>query len=164
MNILILECCPFSEKKSQDAHVRQCFFIKKYLESKGHKVDLPQPDDFKNFIKKYDVIIKSYASFYENYKDMNNEGFISKGTLENVLIGKKLETTNNKVTSVGTGSTDIEYPSAKCVYKIKEDVDNLKSDILETGEVSDSFIHVEDSAMAELQELSVDGEIGRAHV
>lgn len=70
MNILILECCPFSEKTSQDAHVRQCFFIKKYLESKGHKVDMPQPDDFKNFIKKYDVIIKSYTSFYENYKDI----------------------------------------------------------------------------------------------
>ena len=94
---------------------------------------------------------------YDEYESKTDNTFISKGTFEKAIKGKNLETANNKVTSVGTGSTDIEYPSAKCVYKIKEDVDNLKSDILETGEVSDSYIHVEDSAMAEYQELSVDG-------
>lgn len=94
---------------------------------------------------------------YNNYTVMSNNAFISKGTLENVITGKNLENANNKITFVGTSSTDIEYPSAKCVYKIKEDVDNLKSDILEKGETSDTFIHVEDSAMAEYQELSVDG-------
>ena len=94
---------------------------------------------------------------YDEYEPKTDNTFISKGTLEKVITGKNLETANNKVTSVGTSSTDTEYPSAKCVYKIKEDVDNLKSDILETGETSDTFIHVEDSAMAEYQELSVDG-------
>lgn len=94
---------------------------------------------------------------YDEYKSKTDKNFISKGTLENVITGKNLETANNKVTSLGTGSTDIEYPSAKCTYKIKEDLDNLKSDILETGTASDSFINVQDSAWAELQELSVDG-------
>lgn len=94
---------------------------------------------------------------YDTYNKYSLNNFISKGTLENVITGKNLETANNKVTSVGTSSTDIEYPSAKCVYKIKEDVDNLKSDILETGEVSDSYIHVEDSIKNELLKLEVDG-------
>ena len=41
---------------------------------------------------------------------------INKGTLENVITGKNLETANNKVTSLSNESTDIEYPSAKAVY------------------------------------------------
>ena len=100
---------------------------------------------------------KSNILNYDQYNKNSLNNFISKGTLENVITGKNLETANNKVPSVGTSSTDTEYPSAKCVYKIKEDVDNLKSDILETGETSDTFVHLEDSAMAEYQELSVDG-------
>ena len=94
---------------------------------------------------------------YSAYTSGENRILISKGTLENVITGKNLETANNKVTSLGTGSTDIEYPSAKCTYKIKEDLDNLKSDILEKGEVSDSCIHVEDSIKNELLKLKVDG-------
>lgn len=101
------------------------------------------------------VVANTYN--YDEYDSKADNTFISKGTLENVITGKNLETANNKVTSVGTGSTDIEYPSAKCTYKIKEDVDNLKSDILEIGEVSDSFIHVEDSIKNELLKLEVDG-------
>lgn len=94
---------------------------------------------------------------YNTYKQYSFNNFISKGTLENVIEGKKLETKDNKVVSVSKNSTDVQYPSAKCTYKIKEDVDNLKSDILETGEVSDTFIHVEDSTKNELLKLEVDG-------
>lgn len=68
------------------------------------------------------VIANTYN--YDEYESKTDNTFISKGTLENVKTGKNLETANNKVTSVGTGSTDIEYPSAKCVYKIKEDLEN----------------------------------------
>ena len=109
------------------------------------------------------IVTTSYGAIepavqtYENYQTRGDTLFISKGTLENVITGKKLETANNKVTSLGTGSTDIEYPSAKCTYKIKEDLDNLKSDILEKGEVSDSCVHVEDSIKNELLKLEVDG-------
>lgn len=101
--------------------------------------------------------LKASTKTYENYKDMNNKGFIGKGTLENVLIGKKLETTNNKVTFVDEDSTDIEYPSAKAMYKVSNKLDTLKNDVLETGTDTDIFVHLEDSAMAEFQELEVDG-------
>ena len=51
--------------------------------------------------------------------------------MENVIEGKKLETKDNKVVSVSKNSTDVQYPSAKCTYKIKEDVVTLLTDIKE---------------------------------
>ena len=53
---------------------------------------------------------------YSTYQSRDNNQFISKGTLENVITGKNLETANNKVTSLSNESTNIEYPSAKAVY------------------------------------------------
>lgn len=70
---------------------------------------------------------------YSTYQSRDNNQFISKGTLENVIAGKNLETANNKVTSISSSSTDAQYPSAKCVYDndviIKDDV-NTKYDYL----------------------------------
>ena len=70
---------------------------------------------------------------YTNYQNVEVNHFISKGTLENVITGKNLETANNKVTSISSSSTDVQYPSAKCVYDndviIKDDV-NTKYDYL----------------------------------
>lgn len=94
---------------------------------------------------------------YDTYKQYSLNNFIGKGTLENVIAGKNLETANNKVNLVNENSTDTQYPSAKCTYEIKNNLDRLKDNVLEVGEASDSFINVQDSAWAELQELSVDG-------
>lgn len=70
---------------------------------------------------------------YQQYQSSDGTAFISKGTLENVITGKNLETANNKVTSISSSSTDVQYPSAKCVYDndviIKDDV-NTKYDYL----------------------------------
>lgn len=104
-----------------------------------------------------DGILYSPTRTLEQYNNLGNSGFISKGTLENVITGKNLESANNKVTSIGTSSTDEQYPSAKCVYKIKDNLDNLKNEVLETGEASDTYITLNDSAMAEMQELQVEG-------
>lgn len=68
---------------------------------------------------------------YANYGNVENQRFISKGTLENVITGKSLETSTNKVTTISSSSTDTQYPSAKCVYDI---VGNLES-ILETLDI-----------------------------
>lgn len=94
---------------------------------------------------------------YDTYKQYSLNNFIGKGTLENVIAGKNLETANNKVNFVNENSTDTQYPSAKCTYKIKNNLDRLKDNVLEVGEVSDTYIHVEDSFLNELKELSVDG-------
>ena len=70
---------------------------------------------------------------FSQYSVGADANFISKGTLENVITGKNLETANNKVTSVSSSSTDVQYPSAKCVYDndviIQDDV-NTKYDYL----------------------------------
>lgn len=104
-----------------------------------------------------DGILYATPRTLEQYAALNNTGIISKGTLENVIAGKNLETTNNKVNFVNENSTDTQYPSAKCTYEIKNNLDRLKDNVLEVGEVSDTYIHVEDSFLNELQELSVDG-------
>ena len=62
---------------------------------------------------------------YEYYQNMDNKHFIGKGTLENVITGKNLETANNKVTSISSSSTDTQYPSAKCVYDIVGDIESI---------------------------------------
>lgn len=94
---------------------------------------------------------------YDTYKQYSPNNFIGKGTLENVIAGKNLETADNKVNFVNENSTDTQYPSAKCTYEIKNNLDRLKDNVLEVGEVSDTYIHVEDSFLNELKELSVDG-------
>lgn len=43
------------------------------------------------------------------------------------------------------------------IVSTRNELERLKSNVLNTGEDTDTFIHLEDSAMAELQELSVDG-------
>ena len=154
--------------------------LKEYALKKDIPKNLSELENDSNYIKNTDYATRTYAGVikgtgafcftvdsegqpklnvldYNTYKQYSFNNFISKGTLENVIEGKKLETKDNKVVSVSKNSTDVQYPSAKCTYKIKEDVDNLKSDILETGEVSDTFIHVEDSTKNELLKLEVDG-------
>lgn len=60
---------------------------------------------------------------YQNYNNATNGLFIGKGTLENVITGKNLETGNNKVTSISSSSTNTEYPSAKAVYDYIQSLD-----------------------------------------
>lgn len=137
-------------------------------------------DKLKDYVKKIDYATKSTAGLikgtgafsfvvdeegqpklnvldYDTYKQYSLNNFISKGTLENVITGKNLETANNKVTFVDEDSTDVQYPSAKAMYKVSNKLDTLKDEVLDTGEASDSFIHIEDSSISELQELSVEG-------
>ena len=60
---------------------------------------------------------------YENYNNATNGLFIGKGTLENVITGKNLETGDNKVTTISSSSTNTEYPSAKAVYDYIQSLD-----------------------------------------
>lgn len=70
-------------------------------------------------------LVYAYVRNYSRYQTMGNEHFISKGTLENVITGKNLETANNKVTSISSESTDTQYPSAKCVYDLVGDIETI---------------------------------------
>lgn len=45
----------------------------------------------------------------------------------------------------------------KHIINVSNELERVKNDVLETGTDTDTYIHLEDSAMAEYQELSVDG-------
>ena len=78
-------------------------------------------------------VLQSATNTYSDYTSGNNNMFISKGTLENVLTGKGFITSHqditgkedksNKVTSISSSSTDTQYPSAKCVYDYIQSLD-----------------------------------------
>lgn len=70
-------------------------------------------------------VLKASTKSYNDYLNLSNNAFIGKGTLENVITGKNLETTSNKVTSLSSSSTDTQYPSAKCVYDIVGDIETI---------------------------------------
>lgn len=154
--------------------------LKEYALKKDIPKNLSELENDSNYVKNTDYATRAYAGVikgtgafcfivdsegqpklnildYNTYKQYSFNTFISKGTLENVIEGKKLETKNNKVVSVSENSTDEQYPSAKCTYEIKKDLEKLKDEILEIGEVSDSYIHVEDSTMSKLKSLSIEG-------
>lgn len=45
----------------------------------------------------------------------------------------------------------------KHIINVSNELERVKNDVLETGTDTDTYIHLEDSAMAEYQELSIDG-------
>lgn len=66
MNIAILECV--SESNCSDAHVRQAVFIKEHFEKLGHYCKILYIDTMSSCVnEKFDIVIKSYSTFYENY-------------------------------------------------------------------------------------------------
>ena len=70
MKICILEAAVVISPNPIGAHVRQAVVITDYLKRQGHTVDLLSGENMtKCNVKDYDVIIKSYAAFYENAKD-----------------------------------------------------------------------------------------------
>lgn len=73
--------------------------------------------------------LRGLEKTYSNYSGADNTMLVSKGTLENVITGKSLETANNKVTSISNVSTNTQYPSAKAVY-------DLFNSIIDGDEVS----------------------------
>lgn len=66
---------------------------------------------------------------YSDYLSKGNSYVIGKGTLENVIAGKALETANNKVISISSSSTDTQYPSAKCVYDLIGNIESLLAEV-----------------------------------
>ena len=67
--------------------------------------------------------MEAQVKTYSQYNSSDTVIFISKGTLENVITGKALETANNKVISISSSSTDTQYPSAKAVYDYIQSLD-----------------------------------------
>lgn len=88
-------------------------------------------------------VLTGVEKTYGQYLSTALEAFISKGTLENVFTGKQFvdkiytdnlvatkESPSNKVTSLSASSTNTQYPSAKCVYDLVGNVEDLLEALL----------------------------------
>ena len=60
---------------------------------------------------------------------------------------------NNKIAEYDEHSKELNNK----IVSTRNELERLKSNVLNTGEDTDTFIHLEDSAMAEMQEIKVDG-------
>jgi hypothetical protein len=102
MKICILEAAEKINWNSViDAHVRQAITITNYLRAKGHTVFLLAGADMRGFNEKnFDVIIKSYAAFYDNFADQ-------KRIIENSPNAKLFWLTNEYDLQIGGTYTKI---------------------------------------------------------
>ena len=101
------------------------------------------------------------------YEAANNNTFIGKGTLENVIAGKNLETANNKVTSMSSSSTDTQYPSAKAVYNSQKEQDDaietMQEDLTKKLEKKDAVSMFSNAVYDEITTPSKNFEINSAY-
>ena len=67
-------------------------------------------------------VLKGTVRTYAQYNYMSSKGLVAKGTLENVITGKNLEVTSNKVTTISSSSTNTQYPGAKLFYDTTTDL------------------------------------------
>ena len=86
-----------------------------------------------------------------------NNNAISKVNEYNTNADTKLQEYNtnadNKIAEYDLHSQELDNK----IVATRNELERVKNDVLETGTDTDTYIHLEDSAMAEYQELSVDG-------
>ena len=86
-----------------------------------------------------------------------NNNAISKVNEFNTNAGAKLQEYNtnadNKIAEYDLHSQELNNK----IVSTRNELERVKNDVLETGTDTDTYIHLQDSAMAEYQELSVDG-------
>lgn len=80
--------------------------------------------------------VKTYN--YNEYQSMADYNFIGKRTLENVIVGKNLETADNKVTEINETNTDTQYPSAKAVHNKMANLGTTKTATGTSIDITDS--------------------------
>lgn len=109
-----------------------------FVELKGQKGDKGDKGDTGNGIQNIEKVstLENVDTYAINYTDGTQTTF---------------DVTNGEVTKEQLDEVDSK------AKKTRDELERVKNDILETGTASDSFINVQDSAWAELQELSIDG-------
>lgn len=98
-----------------------------------------------------------YNSNHTNKLNAYNTNASNKVDVYNTNADTRLEeyntNANNKIAEYDEHSKELNNK----IISTRNELERLKSNVLNTGEDTDTFIHLEDSAMAELQEIKVDG-------
>lgn len=112
-------------------------------------------------LKAYDNNATSKLKEYNDNDDEKTSAYntntIDKTNEFNSNSETKLEEYNNNATQKIAEYDEHSQELNDKIIDTRNELERVKNDILETGEDTDTFVHLEDSAMAEYQELSVDG-------
>ena len=118
------------------------------------------------------MTVESSESAFNQYYNGKLEDFNSNATSKTNdyntnATNKTTEYNNNATSKVNEYNTNADNKIAEYdlhsqelnnkIIDTRNELERVKNDVLETGTDTDTYIHLEDSAMAEYQELSVDG-------
>lgn len=122
-------------------------------------------DKFEDNVNEYTTAFDNNAS--EKLKSYNDNSVAKTNKFDDNYDNKVSQFNDNAVNKINDYNSNAEQKIAeydvhseeldKKIVSTRNELERVKNDILETGTASDTFVHVEDSAMAEMQELSVDG-------
>ena len=118
------------------------------------------------------MTLESSESAFNQYyndklKDFNSNATSKTNDYNTNATNKTTEYNNNATSKVNEFNTNADNKIAEYdlhsqelnnkIVSTRNELERVKNDVLETGTDTDTFVHLEDSAMAEYQELSVDG-------
>ncbi len=147
------------------------------VDSKTKEFNTNHQDKISDFNDNYDSKVKKFDDNVTNQTTTFNENVVEKQKEFDDNITNQTETFNtnatNKINEYNTNANNkVEEFNANAVEKTNEfnstanaqkitslsnEFYRVKDEVLETGEISDTFIHLEDSSMSELQELEIEG-------
>ena len=102
------------------------------------KTDLDSYLSVKDYKEEEQIIAASLTDLDNRIEELPNSGIVLGENEERVIaivlsyLNSRLDNTedvNNKVTSISSSSTDIEYPSAKCIYDRIAAIENRLSQL-----------------------------------
>lgn len=114
-------------------------------------------DIFKNFDDNATTKLDDYNTNATTKLSEYNQNASNKISNLNTNFNEKTTSFNNNAERKNQELDDHAEQIIGIAIDTRNELNRVKDDILETGEDTDTFIHVEDSTMAELQELNVDG-------
>ena len=99
----------------------------------NHLVNLKGAKTFLLLIKNKLTSVEGKLATIETGAQVNTVNSVNSqtGTVSLTYSDVGAENIQNKVTSLSSSSTDIQYPSAKCVYDIVGDVESILTTLLE---------------------------------
>ena len=104
-------------------------------------------DKISNLFVDSELLPEISIKYYRNFKDTIKN--LQENKQENLVAGEDIIISNNTI--------DVSQNLKQRTIKTRNELEKLKNTTLNTGEANGSYIHLEDSAMAELQEISIDG-------
>ena len=112
-----------------------------------------------NKINEYDT---NASKKLNDYNSNDNDKLKAYNDNASTKVEEYNTTANNKVEEFNTNAEEKtnEFNStanAQKITNLSNEFYRVKDEVLETGEASDTFIHLDDSSMSELQELEIEG-------